>query len=271
MKRPRKLLTVGVVAASLAVVAFAVTARHARGATCTYVTTGDQYDSFYMSGWGCNQAAINDMWSRFDFDKDDWDDGFGYEAPCDTARPLARTFNALQLMAYSHTNTPTCSTSGANVLDWAYCWAGNNIDELDGRCGSGTSRAYTQAAPGIDHYTELYWPFFYNETVVQRAGTIFHEARHEDLCAHNGQGGCPAGGDSCDTSWSGGCWGWWSGMGANAYTVTFQWWFVKTAVWANPVIKENARAEANTFLERRFNVDPCFRITKTGGTMSVCG
>jgi hypothetical protein len=254
--------------------AMAFTSRESLAATCTYVTTGDQFDNFYMSGWGCNQAAINDMWSRFAFHKDDWDEGFGYEAPCDNARPLARTFNALQLLAYSHTNAPTCTTTGSNVLDWAYCWAGDNLDELDGRCGSGNlvdgGRAYTQGGPVIDNYTELYWKFFYGETVVQRAGTIFHEARHMDACLHNGNGGCPSGGDSCDREYNGGCLGWWSGKGANAYTVLYSWWFASTAVWVAPGAKANAVSEANNYLAKKFNTNPCFRINSAGASYSVC-
>jgi hypothetical protein len=244
----------------------------ADAATCSIPATGDQFDSFYMSGWGCGQAAVNDMWSRFSFHKGNWDDGFGYEDPCNNARPLARTFNALQLMAYSHTNTPTCNTSGANVLDWAYCWAGNAIDELDGECGDGVNgtRAYTMAVPGWDQYTDLYWGFFYGETVVQRAGTLFHEARHTNGCAHNGQGGCPAGGDSCDRAWADGCWGWWSSNGANAYTVIYHQWFATTAVWTTSAVRKSAVDEANAFLRSRFNVDPCFRLDSNGWTYHSC-
>jgi len=255
---------------ALALAAAIAAPRASQAASCTYVNTPDQFDSFYMSGWGCQQSRISDMWSRFSFDKGDWDEGFGYEDPCNNVKPLARTFNALQLLAYSHTGAPTCSTSGANVLDWAYCWAGNNIDELDGRCSNGDARAFTQGGPVIDNYTELYWPFFYGETVVQRAGTIFHEARHMDGCAHNGQGGCPAGGESCDRGWSDGCWGWWSGNGANAYTVLYQWWFASTATWTTSTVRASAVSEANFFLSQRFNTDPCFRLTSTGSTFSVC-
>jgi hypothetical protein len=259
--------------AALLMAAFLASSPTADAATCTIPATADQFDAFYMSGWGCGQTFINDMWSRFDFDKGDWDSGFGYEDPCNNARPLARTFNALQLLAYGLTGSPTCSTSSPNVLNWAYCWAGNQIDELDGRCGSGSAtsgkRAHTQHGPIVDNYTELYWPFFYGETVVQRAGTLFHEARHASGCGHNGGTGCPRGA-SCDRGWSDGCEFQWSGAGANRYQVSYLSWFASTAVWTTSAVKASAVSEANSVLRRGFNTDPCFRLDSNGGPVTVC-
>ena len=49
----------------------------------------------------CDQAFINWAWEAHDFDKGDWDDGFGFDAPCDINLPLARTFNAIWALNYS--------------------------------------------------------------------------------------------------------------------------------------------------------------------------
>lgn len=245
-------------------------------ATCTIPATPDQFDNHYTPLWGCQQAFINDMWSRYDFDKGDWDSGFGYHDACNNAKPLKRTFNALQVLAYSVTPNPHCNSNVSNIGEWAYCWAGNQIDELDGRCGSGNassgSRARTQFGPIIDNWTRLYWPFFYGESVVQRAGTIFHEARHaHGWCNHGGS--CPRG-SSCDKSWNDGCFGVGSGSGAGANTYQVLWlnWFATTARsgWINSTIRANAVAEANSILSRAYQNDPCFRMNSSGFFISSC-
>lgn len=184
-----RVIVVGIILiASLGVV------RNSHAQACGRTASTAQFDSFYGSNWNCSQSRVDDMWSRFDFDKGDWDNGMGWEDACNNALPLKRTFNALQVLAYSVTSSPTCSTSNSNVGYWAYCWSGNSIDELDSSC-SNSSRAHTVYGPIIDNKTELRAPFFYDENVVQRAATIFHEARHaEGWCGH--QGSCSGG--NCD-------------------------------------------------------------------------
>jgi hypothetical protein len=247
-------------------------ALEARAQACGRTASSSQFDSFYAPLWGCQQARVDDMWSRFDFDEGDWDGAMGFNDPCNDARPLKRTFNALQLLAYGVTTSPTCSTSNANVGHWAYCFSGNNIDELDGSCAT-DARATTVVGTIIDNYTELKAPFFYDETVVQRAATIFHEARHaHGWCSHTG--GCLDGSGSCDPNWNNGCVGFGSGdgPGANAYSVRFLSWFATTAraSWINATIRANAVAEGNYFLARRFETDPCFRLDSSGFSFKTC-
>lgn len=250
-----------------------LTSQHGRAATsCSRNASSAQFDSFYAPLWGCQQVFINDMWSRFHFDHDDWDQGFGFEDACNDTLPLKRTFNALQLLAYGVTATPTCSTSSSNVGLWGYCWAGSNIDELDGRCGD-SPRAKTAIGPVIDNHTELFMPFFFDETVVQRAGTIFHEARHANgWCVHTNS--CADGTGSCDPNFWSGCVGVGSssGVGANGYTVLYMNWFATTARagWINAAIRADAVAEGNHYLTSRFGTDPCFRMNSGGGTFNVC-
>jgi hypothetical protein len=100
-----------------------------------------------------------------------------------------------------------------------------------------------------------------DETVVQRAGTIFHEARHaQGWCDHTDS--CLDGSDSCDPNWANGCVGVGSGSGkgANAYTVPYMNWFATSARagWINTTIRANAVSEGNKYLSRRFGTDPCF-------------
>lgn len=256
------LITIGIVASAHS--------GHAAQGACGRTASNTQYDSFYSSLWGCMQSRIDDMWSRFDFDKSDWDNGMGYEEPCNNDLPLKRTFNALQVLAYSVTPAPTCDTSNANVGLWAYCWAGNSIDELDSDCGT-QARATTRFGFLIDNYTKLYQPFFYDENVIQRAATLFHEARHASgWCRH--QGTCAWG--NCDPEWTNGCVGTLSGSGrgANGYTVIYLNWFATSArsSWINTSIKASAITEANGYLANRFEVDPCIRLSPGGYLYEVC-
>jgi hypothetical protein len=244
----------------------------AHAQACGQTASTAQFDSFYAPLWGCQQTRINDMWSRFSFDAGDWDQGMGYEAACNDSLPLKRTFNALQLLAYGVTATPTCTVGGANVATWAYCYSGNSIDELDGSCETDV-RAHTRWGPFIDNWTRLKVPFFYDETVVQRAGTVFHEARHaQGWCAHDSN--CIDGNSSCDPSFYGGCVGVGSssGNGANGYTVLFAAWFASTArsTWTNPTIRMDAVNEGNRYLSNRFGTDPCFRLDSNGNAFTTC-
>ena len=257
-------------AAAAALVVFA--AEHSY-AGCGRVASASQFDSFYAPLWGCAQTNINDMWSRFAFDAADWGGDMGYSNVCDDSTPLKRTFNAMQLLAYGMTNAPTCSTSSSNVGMWAYCWAGDNIDEIYPTCETGGTRAKTQFGTFVDNYTKLYQPFFYDETVVHRAGTLFHEARHANgWCSHTST--CADGGDSCDPNFSSGCVGTGSGSGpgANGYTVLYMNWFATTARsnWINTAIRANAVSEGNYYLTRRFGTDPCFRMNSAGYTFKTC-
>lgn len=83
-------------------------------------------------------------------------------------------------------------------LPFFYDFSPDAIDELDARCGSGCPgpcpgcgrQTFATNFGGLDDKTELYWPFFYNRDVIQRASTIVHEARHADVKGHNGGTTC---------------------------------------------------------------------------------
>lgn len=191
------------------------------------------------------QASVDQHWADFDFDKGDWDDGFGYFDAGNIDKPLARTFNALNLLDFFGTSK---SPDSDNWLPWFYAFASNNIDELDARCNFGQSCGCTLASntQGLDDYVELYWPFFYALSVPARASTIVHEARHEQK-GHNGGTGCPRGG-SCDTSWG--------FNGSNTYQVLYLWWVRARGAGLSPAMRALARARGNVILANGFNNRP---------------
>jgi hypothetical protein len=151
-------------------------------ATCTYVVAN--LDSSGDNLYGpriCWQAFIDWAWEAFDFDKGDWDDGFGYDDVCNNTQPLSRALSGIWCLTYSSPHFPSESYSG-NILEWGCRFARNAIDELDARCGTSSCSpsscpgaiAQTQWGPIVDNWTQLYLPFFYNQGVSLRAGTIIH-------------------------------------------------------------------------------------------------
>lgn len=227
----------------------------ASAATCTIPSHNNTTlgDSLYNPR-SCNQSHINKFWSDFSFDKGDWDDGFGYEGPCNIDRPLNRTFGSLWLLLFSSSNPATSTNDfNGNFLRTAYNYSAREIDELDGRCGNGgTSGVLATTYTGLfaDDRTELKFPFFYGLSVSERAGTIVHEARHADGRGHNSCS-CPRG-SSCDTSWQDG--------GANTYGILYMWWFVDSGINTTSAMKRRAQDRANDVLSRGFCNPTTFRL-----------
>jgi hypothetical protein len=230
-----------------------------------------------MINFWCTQAWTDFYWDAYDFDKGDWDNGFGWEADCDLRRPLARTFQAIELVNYAApVDATTTDDFSGDFLHWAGNYTIREFDELDGRCSNGTLRAYTTWGT-IDDTTELYTRFFYSENVVQRAGTLVHESRHGAWCGHNGNDGsnvCPLMSKSCDESFNDGCSGAFSpsGKGADAFQVMWLWWYAFEAdpQHSNSTMKDFARDEANRILDTMFDVNPCFHITSNGDKITTC-
>ncbi len=190
----------------------------------------------------CWQPFIDWAWDAFDFDHDDWDDGFGYEAVCDNTRPLSRTMSGIWCLTYSADNYQNESYD-SNILQWGCRFARNAIDELDGRCGSGGAIAWSQWGPFVDDKTELYLPYF-AQAVSLRAGTLVHEARHADGRGHDA--------GSNDSSWGyNGAWRW---------QVCWLAWFAAAGTRASSAMKTIARQRANNILNSNFVTPPGFNV-----------
>jgi hypothetical protein len=224
-------------------------------ATCYYLNGNNTTSGDALYGpRSCNQGMIDQFWEHFDFDKGDWDDGFGYHDACNINKPLARTFNALYLLAYSAQDYArnTGDFSG-NALRWGYPYSASKIDELDGRCGNGTTSgvAATTYSGLQDNRTVLKWPFFYGSNVVERAGIIVHEARHAGGKGHNAGSRCPQGA-SCDTTWG--------YKGANMYQTLYLWWFYVDGTRTTSAMKNFAKLQAQRTIDRAFVTNPGYTI-----------
>ena len=231
-----------------AIIIIVIAQIQATAETCTVPSHNNNTsgDNFY-GAWTCSQVYIDQFWYHFDFDKGDWDDGFGYDDPCNLSLPLAKTFNALYLLAYSAEDYArrTDDFSG-NALRWAYPYCATVARQLDARCGDGSAFA-SSSSGGI----KLFLGFFYTLSVSERAGTIVHESRHQGGKSHNGGTGCPRG-VSCDTNWA--------YEGANMFHVLYLWWFAVDGTRTTTAMKNLARNRATAVHNSAFNTNPGFNI-----------
>ena len=193
----------------------------------------------------CNQAFSDWAWDAFDFDKGDWDDGWGFDNFCDYEWPLGRTYAGLWCLTYSAGPKPNPAIdTNTPILEWGWRYAQNELDELDGRCTNGSYVALTHwGGAFVDDWTQLYLSFF-NEAVPLRAGTLLHEARHPGGKKHD------AGNN--DSSWAyNGAWRW---------HVVWLWWFWDRGQSTTLTMRTLARQKANAILSSKFTTPPGFTI-----------
>ena len=212
---------------------------------CTYTASNTTTSGDTLYGpRACWQAFVNWAWDAFDFDKGDWDDGWGWDTPCDQGRPLSRTFSGIWCLTYSAGSSPNPTISSSiPILNWGWKYASSHIDELDGRCTNGTAIATTWWGPVIDNKTELYLNFF-NQAVPLRAGTLLHESRHADGKGHDD--------GSNDSSWEyNGAWRW---------QVCWLAQFADNGQQTTSALKTLARQRANQILLNNFTKSPGFTV-----------
>ncbi len=192
----------------------------------------------------CSQPFIDWAWDAFDFDKGDWDDGFGWDNVCNNTQPLSRAMSGIWCLTYSSPRFPS-ESYGGNILEWGGRFARNAIDEVDGRCGDGTAIARTQSGGlFVDEWTQLYLGFFYSRAVPERAGTLVHEARHADGRGHDS--------GNNDSSWDyNGAWRW---------HVCWLAWFAFEGRSTTTALKALARQRANIILSNNFVTPPGFTV-----------
>jgi hypothetical protein len=215
------------------------------------------FDRWTMDKWSCTQSFIDYTWNEYDFDKEDWDNGRGFEDPCNVDLPLARTLNAIWLL---HNALPDWARNISpepeeiNLLRWAPEYTSAQIDELDARCED-DARATTEFPPIFDNKTILKTPFFYGEDVVQRVGTLFHEARHAEGRGHDGD--YCADHASCDNTFG--------DNGANTFQVRWLRSYAKIGQHGSLGMRKRAIDEANYSLSHRFNQSTPFFISDAEG------
>jgi len=205
----------------------------------------------------CRQDMIDYFWYGYGFSGNSsyWDDGFGYEDCCNTNKPLARTFNALWLLNYSAQDYMNESWSSP-ILNWGCRYARNELDDLRSRCGDGNAWATSFKGLFVNDRVELYLGFWYSESVVERAGTILHEARHQGCKSHNANfppgSVFGAGNSGADSSWG--------YHGAWMYDALYLWWFYAAGVRTTSAMKQMARQRGNLIIDNAFATHPGYSI-----------
>jgi|SRR5215208_909059 len=212
-------------------------------------------DNFYGPNT-CAQWFIDWAWEAHGFDKDYWDQGFGYEAACNTDLPLARTFNSMWLLNYSASDYWNEDYSN-NILHWGRRYVREQIDDLRALCGDGSAIARTFSGLFVDDRIELYKGYFYSKDVPGRAETLVHESRHMGGLPHNAKfpsgSVFGAGKDGADSTWGyGGAW---------QYGALYLWWFYAAGTRTTWALQQAAKQRANLVIDNAFATHPGFTIS----------
>jgi hypothetical protein len=216
-------------------------------------------DSFY-GPLICPQPVIDYLWTAYSFrnlsaSEGGWQHGWGFEAPCDTDLPLARTFAGLYALTYS---APDWQNDGYDkpILNFARRYVRENIDDLMARCGDGTASAQSFFGPFVNDRVELYTGYWYGQAVVERASTLLHEARHQGGKHHNANfppgSAYGPGRPGADSNWD--------YQGAWTYEANYLWWFFTTATNTTTAMKNLARQVGNFIIDNAFATRPPFHI-----------
>jgi len=221
-------------------------------ATCTVPATDNATsgDNLYGSRT-CWQAFVDWAWAAYGFQNNYWDDGFGYEDPCNRDLPLNRTMNALWVLCYSADDYNNDAYSN-NCLHWARRYTWNQIDSLRSFCGDGTLIGQLSGSN-----CDLFLGFWYEYNAVSRAAILLHEARH-------GSGGkshdarFPAG--SVYGAGSTGADSTWGYEGAWMYETLYLWWFYADGRRTTQALRDRARQEGNVNIDNAFATHPGFNI-----------
>jgi hypothetical protein len=126
-------------------------------ADCTYrvddlTTTGD---SLYGPRI-CNQPFVDYAWIAHGFNYDHWQDGWGWDDCCNVRKPLARTFNAFWLLAYSAENWEDEAWT-SSMLHWGQRYVREQLkryDDLRAACGDGSAIARTTGCQWTRSFAE---------------------------------------------------------------------------------------------------------------------
>lgn len=218
-------------------------------AECDY--SNYQFDDQVSAHWTCNADSVAVLFYPPQWGGSAWW-YWGLEDICNQNRPLFRALNAKWLLY----NLPR--------IGWIE--QGQDIVILGVREWSPTCHApYRARAHGAPARVELAYPFFYEESPIQRAGTMVHEGRHGQDVWHIEDGACRRGG-GCDN------WFYDTPQPANAVQVQFLAHYIlfAPAHLITADLRERAFQEANSILLEGFRVGSGQRVDRYSGLVPAC-
>ncbi len=162
---------------------------------CTYTVpplgmTGDDYYSsisWNTSPSWCGSPMVS-LADSYGIKSSHWGAGYGF-FQCDQTLPFARSMNAITALALSGPNAVTGTlfqfqTQAFPLIDWAYLWTLNKLDDTRGQCEHGDMKQFNASESGgtiklyIRRSGSCQMGFFYGNDTAERAGILVHEARH---------------------------------------------------------------------------------------------
>ena len=229
---------------------------------CSYTvpnlyTSGDNWYSG-LTGWGggngtwCSvqQSIASSYGITTPLNQFGWGPGYG-TFECDSTKPFGRTMNAITALATASPNTITGTlfqfqTAAFPLLDWAYIWTANKMDNTVGKCEHGDMIGFN-AAEGQGK-VKLYvrrsgsckMGFFHGLDAAERAGTLVHESRHVGGPGHYNQ--------NQDFSFGEG--------GAYAFEVTWLTQYADGGTATPPLLRCSAADRAKSLLNMNFVIPP---------------
>lgn len=225
-------------------------------------------------GISCGRPWTDFFVSRYGIDRGDWAPDLGRDE-CDGWLQWSRTMNAIYILNYGDSAAGGKNTAdfSGTILRWAGNFSMEHVDSIEPSCQDKSIVAESSILFGG---ITLYHDFFYSSGPAVRAGMLLHEARHTNMCSHNGNDGsprCPARSSSCDESISDGC-SLAAGNVAGAFGFEVDWYEQYLRAAHSGIINAEWRAEvaaeANFALNNFFDRDPCFNLTTSGARVSVC-
>ncbi len=159
-----------------------------------YVSRGD---AFYNAPV-CDQP-LKSVWADFGLTESRWL-GFGWRDFCNVNEPLHRTLSALWLLRKSTPNPPgSINDTSGDFLRRAYGYSARSIEKIVPNCTSKVSTlnpAIARPEQKITLTADNNWTpyrrnrldlndYFFHVSVIDRAATIVHEARHTDGKRHD--------------------------------------------------------------------------------------
>lgn len=179
----------------------------------------------------------------------DWAKGFGWDDLSNYKLPLVRTLNAIFMLIYSAPE-PNDESEDQEIVFWARKLVRDNINYMTPACGTDNLAVSND---DLD-YVRLYISFFYESTIMERAFTLVHEARHMEDVDH--EANFPAGssygpGKGADIEWD--------DEGAWMYAASFAANFAYINPDATSAMRKAAVTDANIWIENCFHKTPDFR------------
>lgn len=235
-------------------------------------STSDSYiDSLiYWNSW-LGVESCGQLHSRYDseviFQNNTWDEGFGWNDPCNATKPMKRAINSFWVIEHASDTMNAPGDYSGGVIHWAWDYIKAKTPEFEGSCSSSAI-----AATNTNGF--CFWPFcgderirlmlpFWDQNVATRAGTLIHEARHAGGYDHNASdSSCPREG-SCDTSYS--------YRGANTLQVQWLAQYYRSGNASNYAARSAALGRANHILRRGYATCPNVQLNSAGYFYTVPG